>query len=78
VALDAIGVDAVGLSIERGTGRWRVPSLVGVAARGALLHDGSAVTLEAVLDPRRPGGHRFGLGLDADTRADLVAYLRTL
>ncbi len=78
VPLDAIGVDAVGLSIERGTGRWRVPSLVGVAARGSLLHDGSATTLEAVLDPRRLGGHRFGLGLDADTRADLVAYLRTL
>jgi len=78
VTLDVIGVDAVGLSTERGTGRWRVPSLVGVAARGAFLHDGSATTLDAVLDPQRRGGHRFGLALDAGTRADLAAYLRSL
>ncbi|HEV7559327.1 MAG TPA: hypothetical protein VGO00_27820 [Kofleriaceae bacterium] len=79
VAIDEIGIDAVGQSAERGTGLWRVPSLIGVTARAPLFHDGAAATLDAVLDPARRGAaHRFGLDLDAVARADLLAYLRTL
>src|SRR5207244_783691 len=40
VALAIAGTDpAIGLSAERGTGSYRVPSLRGVATRGALFHD---------------------------------------
>jgi len=55
-------------SPERGTGRYRVPSLRGVATRGALLHDGSAPDLAAALPA----------DLDARERQALLAYLRTL
>ena len=92
VSLASIGADdAIGRSSSRGTGTWRVPSLVGVASRGLLFHDGSLADPADVLDParlapsytggRRPGAvteHRFGLELDAGARADLLAYLRTL
>ena len=77
VAIDEVGVDAVGQSADRGTGLWRVPSLIGVAARAPLFHDGAAATIDAVIDPARPT-HRFGLDLDTHGRADLLAYLRTL
>ncbi len=90
VPLDVVGTDpTLGLSADRGTGTYRVPSLHGVAARGPLFHDGRAPDLAAVLDPDRvsPGytgalhgtgpipGHPFGLGLSSDARADLLAYL---
>jgi cytochrome c5 len=91
VPLAAIGTDPrVGLSAERGTGTYRVPSLRGVGTRGPLLHDGSASSLEMMFDPARTSagfvsrlgapipGHPFGLDLDAAARADLIAYLRTL
>jgi len=66
---------------ERGTGRYRVPSLRGVAARGALMHDGSISGLPSLLDPARlvggtlVPGHPFGLDLDHVTRAALLNYL---
>ena len=42
VPLAVIGTDpAVGLSSDRGTGGYRVPSLRGVSTRGPLLHDAS-------------------------------------
>jgi hypothetical protein len=91
VAIERIGVDAIARSRERGTGTWRVPSLLGVRDRRALFHDGALATLAAVLDPRRldvgytdgrvPGAvveHRFGLDLPDDARADLLAFLDTL
>jgi len=92
VDLDSIGAtDPVGRSASRGTGTWRVPSLVGVASRTLLFHDGSLSIADDVLDParlapsygggRRPGPvteHRFGLELDTAARADLVAYLHSL
>jgi hypothetical protein len=50
-----------------------------VAARGLLLHDGSARGLDDLLDPARAAaGHAFGRDLAAPERADLVAYVRTL
>jgi mono/diheme cytochrome c family protein len=80
VALAAIGTDpTVGLSLERGTGTYRVPSLRGVADRTWLLHDGSVSSLAALLDPARTSpGHHFGAELSADDRAALVAFLHTL
>jgi mono/diheme cytochrome c family protein len=54
-------------SPDRGTGRYRVPSLRGVGTRGPLLHDGSAAGLSSL----------FGELAPAD-RGALVAYLETL
>jgi hypothetical protein len=77
-----VGTDATAsFDPERGTGLYRVPSLRGVAARGALMHDGSISGLPSLLDPaRRVGGtlapgHPFGLDLDDATRAALLDYL---
>jgi mono/diheme cytochrome c family protein len=93
VSLRVIGTDpTLGLSADRGTGNYRVPTLHGVGTRGPLLHDGTVPSLDAMFDPRRvePGysgrlhgsgpiaGHRFGLDLDASSRAALVKYLRAL
>ena len=80
VALDVVGTDPrVGLSAERGTGGYRVPSLRGVATRGRLLHDASIADLDAMFDPARTvTGHPFGLDLLAAERAALLSYLRTL
>jgi mono/diheme cytochrome c family protein len=80
VALEVVGTDpTVGLSHERGTGAYRVPSLRGVADRAWLLHDGSVSSLAQLLDPARSSpGHRFGQDLSADDRASLVGFLQTL
>ncbi len=93
VSLGKIGTEStVGRSRDRGTGFYRVPSLRGVATRGALLHDGTLSTIEALFDParRKPDytnarhgarevqGHVYGLDLSEPARSDLVSYLRTL
>jgi cytochrome c5 len=91
--LAEIGTDAtLGLSPERGTGLYRVPSLRGVGSRPSLLHDGTLADVAALLDPARlsadyargprgdgaVGGHAFGLELTIDERAALAAFLRGL
>ena len=80
VPLAVAGTDPrVGESADRGTGGYRVPSLRGVASRGALLHDASVPDLETLLDPARTQpGHAFGLSLTPEDRADLLAFLRAL
>jgi hypothetical protein len=92
VGLDVVGTDpAIGLSPERGTGMYRVPSLHGVGTRGLLFHDASLGSVDALFDPARtasgyaggtrPGavpGHPFGLGLSDADRAALVAYVKQL
>jgi mono/diheme cytochrome c family protein len=80
VPLSVVGTDpAVGLSSERGTGNYRVPSLRGVSSRGALLHDLSVPSIPALLDPARSsGGHAFGRDLDDETRAAIVSYVSAL
>ena len=80
VPLAVVGTDpTVGLSRDRGTGMYRVPSLRGVRDRTLLLHDGSVDSLEALLDPTRTtAGHYFGTSLSGDDRAAIVAYLKTL
>ena len=90
----AIGTDpAAGLSADRGTGFYRVPSLRGLATRGPLLHDGSLASPGGFARSRaRPArlharaarlpvpclGHLFGLNFDAAERRQVLAYLATL
>ncbi len=76
----------------RGTGRYRPPSLLGVAAAAPYLHDGSVPTLEDMFDVRRlqngytasplgPGavpGHSFGMSLNSDERNELIRFLESL
>jgi hypothetical protein len=77
--LDDVGADdAVARSPARGTGRLRVPSLLGVSSRGPLLHDASVAGVGELLAPSSRAEHRFGLALDPGARADLTAYLLTL
>jgi cytochrome c5 len=91
--LAEVGTDpTLGLSPDRGTGFYRVPSLRGTGTRPTLLHDGSVPDLAAMFDParlgsdwtggaREPGavtGHLFGIELSPAERATLVDYLRAL
>jgi mono/diheme cytochrome c family protein len=93
VALAIIGTDPVlGLSADRGTGSYRVPSLLGVGTRGPLLHDGTLPSVDAMFDPVRVtdafgqklhgtgavSGHAYGLDLPAGDRRDLITYLHSL
>ena len=93
VPLHVVGTNSyIGLSPDRGTGTYRVPSLRGVATRGPLLHDASLPGLDAMFDPARttstyeggrlgPGavsGHPYGLRLREAERLALTAYLQTL
>ena len=56
-------------------GRFKGPILRGLAARAPYFHNGSARNLQEVIDFYN---QRFGLGLSASEKADLVAFLRTL
>lgn len=78
VALVGTDPRATELGSERGTGAYRAPSLRGVGDRRALLHDGSAADLDALLRlaPSEHVGHAFGLGLDGDARRAIASYLR--
>jgi cytochrome c len=91
--LAEIGTDpALGLSPDRGTGFYRVPSLRGVGARPSLFHDGALPNVDALLDPSRVTdgyrggaraagavkGHSFGLDLAPSDRAALADYVRSL
>lgn len=79
IAIELVGTDpTLGLSSERGTGKYRVPSLRGLGTRTPLLHDASVLSIDALLDPTRTNGHAFGLDLDDADRAALVAYLKAL
>jgi mono/diheme cytochrome c family protein len=92
VPLAVVGTDpTLGLSPERGTGFYRVPSLRGVGTRGPLLHDASAPDLATFFDPARitagytggraggpVPGHLFDIVLPAADRAALLAYLQGL
>jgi hypothetical protein len=56
-------------------GRFKGPILRGLAARAPYFHNGFAADFEAVVDFYNL---RFGIGLTAQEKADLVAFLRTL
>lgn len=65
---------------------FKVPTLRNVAKRAPYMHDGSEPTLEAVIDLYNRGGIDRPsrselikpLGLTADEKADLIAFLKTL
>lgn len=59
----------------RDIGKFKVPSLRGLAARPPYFHSGSAATLE---DAVIHHDTRFSIGLTAQERADLVAFLSAL
>lgn len=74
----------------RGTGMYRPAPLIGVAAAGPYLHDGTVGSLEQLLGrdrfgdeytgPRGVGavkGHAYGVDLEPGARGDLIAYLRS-
>ncbi len=56
-------------------GRFKGPVLRGVASRAPYFHNGSAATLENAVDFY---DKRFTIGLTAQERSDMVAFLRTL
>ncbi len=56
-------------------GRFKGPILRGLASRAPYFHNGFAADLNAVVDFYN---QRFIIGLTAQERADLVAFLRTL
>ena len=56
-------------------GKFKVPALRGLAARAPYFHDGSAATLEEVVEFY---DERFGIHMKARDKADLVAFLRSL
>jgi hypothetical protein len=91
--LAEVGTDpGLGLSPDRGTGFYRVPSLRGAGARPTLFHDGALPGVAALLDPARLDdgyeggarvagpvpGHVFGLDLSASDRAALLDYVTSL
>ena len=56
-------------------GKFKGPMLRALAARAPYFHNGSAATLEEVVEFYDT---RFGIGLTDDEKADLVAFLRAL
>jgi hypothetical protein len=56
-------------------GRFKGPTLRGLAARAPYFHNGSAADLGAVVDFY---DDRFGIGFTAQERSDLVAFLASL
>jgi len=56
-------------------GRFKGPILRAVAARAPYFHNGSAASLADVVDFYDT---RFAIGLSAQEKSDLVAFLRTL
>jgi cytochrome c peroxidase len=56
-------------------GKFKGPILRGLAARAPYFHNGSAASLDAVVDFYNT---RFTIGLSPREHADLVAFLRAL
>jgi cytochrome c peroxidase len=56
-------------------GKFKGPVLRGLAARAPYFHNGSAATLEEVIDFYN---ERFAAGITGQDKADLVAFLKTL
>jgi len=65
----------VGLKDERGLDRFNPPSLRGLRAGDAFLHDGRAQRLEEVFQDQR---HRLSAPLDEDELPALTAFLKSL
>ena len=82
VSEKGVGTDPrYALGTKKGTGYYKVPSLLGVWYRGPFEHNGSVAALEDWFDSSRLAqtpGHRFGLDLSAEDKEALIAFLRTL
>jgi mono/diheme cytochrome c family protein len=80
VAIAIVGTDpAVGMSPDRTTGMYRVPSLRGVGDRKRLLANGAVYDVRELLSSDRTAkGHSFGGELGEAEKADLASYLETL
>jgi len=93
VSAERIGTDrSLAFGGARGTGKYRPPALLRVAAAAPYFHHGAVPTLDDVLSPERlePSyakgslgkgavpGHVYGTDLPREDRSALVAYLRTL
>ena len=59
----------------RDIGKVKGPVLRGLAARAPYFHNGSATTLEDVVDFYDT---RFSIGITEQEKADLIAFLRCL
>lgn len=70
----------------RDRGKFKVPSLRNIALTAPYMHDGSLATLEEVVEHYNKGGNGNPnsdpvirqLGLSAEEKADLIAFLRAL
>lgn len=80
VSLSAVGTDpAVGNGSERRTGNYRVPSLRFLSDRSRLFASGAVPNAIELMNPSRTAtGHRYGLALSEEERAQLVAFLLKL
>jgi cytochrome c peroxidase len=93
VAAERVGTDrAFANGGARGTGTYRTPALIRVAAAAPYFHDGSVPSLADVLSPERLApsyarspvgkgavpGHAFGTELSVEERDALVVYMRSL
>jgi mono/diheme cytochrome c family protein len=80
IAAATIGTDqALATGRGRGTGKYRVPALLGVRDGAPYLHDGSVGSLTELLSPARSApGHLAGTNLAPDDRDALIAFLQTL
>ena len=81
VLMALVGTDeAAGLSSERGTGTWRVPTLRGVSLRSQYLHTADFRSLDAMFAPDRDPdvGHTFGLALTPEETNALLVFLQGL
>jgi cytochrome c peroxidase len=56
-------------------GKFKVPSMRGLAARAPYFHDGSAATLREVIDFY---DQRFGMLLTEEEKTDLIAFMNSL
>jgi mono/diheme cytochrome c family protein len=59
-------------------GAFQVPSLIGVASRLPVMHDGCATTLLARFDPACGGDRHGRIPRDPGQQSDLIAYLESL
>ena len=59
----------------RDVGKFKVPTLRGLAGRAPYFHNGSAATLDEVIASY---DQRFDIGLSSADKRDLAAFLRAL
>ena len=80
IAAATIGTDpALATGRGRGTGKYRVPTLLGVRDGAPYLHDGTVGSLAELLSSsRRVSGHPAGTALAQADRDALIAFLETL